>query len=171
LDNKRIAIGAVKLGAIGLVALALSEVFSPTVYKDIVGVDTYGYGETEIPHKGATITPERALLHLLKRVEDDYGNGVKNCVKVPLYQYEYDAYVNLAYNVGVGAFCKKADKNRKNKITGLPDPEPDRLIDVLNAGKYEEACERIKGFNKAGGRVVKGLTIRREREYQMCIGN
>lgn len=152
MDKTRLPLYAVRLGAIGLVALALSEVFSPTVYKDSVGKDTIGYGETEGVNKGDRTTPERALAHLLIRVEDDYGDGVKNCVKVPLHQYEYDAYVNLTYNIGVQRFCDSS------------------IVDWLNKEEYGKACGSIILYSMAKGKFIRGLWNRRVREYNMCIG-
>jgi lysozyme len=151
LDN-RIPIKSIAFGAIGLVAIAMSEVFSPVVYKDSVGIDTIGYGETLGVRKTDRTTPERALVQLLVRVDSEYATGVKECVKTPLFQYEFDAYVNLTYNIGVNAFCKST------------------IVKELNNGNYQEACTGIKRFNRAGGKVVQGLINRREREYQMCIG-
>ena len=34
-----------------------------------------------------------------------YEGSIKACVKVPLYQRDYDAYTSLSYNIGTGAFC------------------------------------------------------------------
>lgn len=70
---------------------------------------------------------------------------------VPLTQGEFDAYVSLTYNIGAGAFCKST------------------LVKRLNAGDYAGACAEIKRWDKMGGKVLRGLTARREREYQMCV--
>jgi lysozyme len=77
---------------------------------------------------------------------------MKRCVKVPLHQYEYDAYLSLTYNIGEGAFCRST------------------LVRKLNAGDYEGACKQILRWNNFQGRPLRGLTIRREKEYAMCIG-
>ena len=132
--------------------LAVLEGFSPTAYKDIVGVPTIGFGETKGVLMGHRTTPERSLVHLLSRIEDEYGRGLKKCIKVPLYQHEYDAYLALSYNIGVRAFCNST------------------VVKRLNEEKYEEACTAIKLFNRAGGKKVQGLVNAREKGYKRCIG-
>ena len=108
---------------------------------------------------GDKTTPVRSLVRLLNEVDSVYAQGVRNCVKVPLHQHEFSAYVSLAYNIGVGAFCSKAKEGK-----------PPHLIDLINAERYEEAFERIEWFNKAGGRVLKGLVKRRAEERAICEG-
>jgi lysozyme len=73
-------------------------------------------------------------------------------VKVPLYQHEYDAYLSLSYNIGPTAFCKST------------------LVRKLNQQDYSGACAQILRWNRAGGEVVRGLSIRREAEYKQCLG-
>jgi lysozyme len=81
-----------------------------------------------------------------------FEGAIKQCVKVPLKQNEYDSYLSLSYNIGSNAFCKST------------------LVKKLNLGDYEGACKEILRWDKAGGRVVRGLTIRREKEYKQCMG-
>jgi lysozyme len=77
-----------------------------------------------------------------------------------LYQYEYEAYVSLAYNIGVAAFCRKAKPG-----------SPPHLIDLINAEKYAEACQRIEAFKYGPGRkVLPGLVKRRAEERAICEG-
>jgi lysozyme len=82
-----------------------------------------------------------------------FEGAIKKCVVVPLHQYEYDAYVSLSYNIGSGAFCSST------------------MVKKLNAQDYAGACQEILRWDRAKGRVVKGLTNRRQQEYQKCIGN
>jgi lysozyme len=104
--------------------------------------------------------PTRALIRLLDEVENVYAAGIKRCITVPLYQYEYEAYVRLAYSVGVPTFCRKA----------LPG-KPDNLIDLINKGMYAEACRRIEAFKYGPGRkVLPGLVKRRAEERAICEG-
>ncbi|SHM10955.1 lysozyme [Nitrosospira sp. Nsp11] len=143
------------------------EVAAPPVAGD---VPTNGFGSTAGVRLGDKTTPVRAMIRLLNEIEDVYAAGVRKCVTVPLYQHEFDAYVSLAYNVGVGAVCRKADKRTVDDQGKPKQPEPDRLIDVLNKADYDEACRRIKSFNRFQGKVMRGLTIRREAEYKQCLG-
>jgi lysozyme len=81
-----------------------------------------------------------------------FEGAMKTCVHVPLYQYEYDAYISLEYNIGSGAFCGST------------------LVKKLNAGDYDGACREILRWDKFKGRPLPGLTARRHREYEQCIG-
>lgn len=153
--NQRIKAIALSLSAIGLVAIAGYEGYRGVAYKDIVGVPTIGYGTTQGVKMGDTTTPDRALARLNVDVKNTYAAGVQKCIgDVPLFQHEFDAYVSLAYNIGVSGFCKSTIVKR------LQSKPPD----------YVGACEAIRMWNKAGGKVVQGLTARREKEYKMCMG-
>jgi lysozyme len=153
--KQRIKARALKLSALGLVAITAYEVFVGFTYKDSVGVPTIGYGTTVGVKMGDKITPERALARLNQDIDNIYAAGVQKCVNnVPLYQHEFDSFVSLTYNIGVSGFCNSTIVKR------LKQKPPD----------YAGACEAIKMWNKAGGKVVQGLVARREKEYRTCIG-
>jgi lysozyme len=38
-----------------------------------------------------------------------------------------------------------------------------------NAGDMQGACDSLMSWNKAGGKVVNGLTIRRQKERELCL--
>lgn len=169
-NQVRTSVAALILAASTLVGIATKEGYVEVAKPPVAGdVPTNGFGSTEGVKLGDRTTPVRALQRLLDEVDTVYAQGVRNCVTVPLFQYEFAAYVSLAYNIGVGAFCKKADKDRLDKH-GNPDPEPDRLIDVLNKGDYAEACRRIDSFNKFHGKSLPGLVKRRAEERAICEG-
>jgi lysozyme len=161
----RSAIAALVLAASTLVGIAVHEGYRDEAYIPVPGdVPTIGFGSTSGVRMGDRTTPARSLVRLLDEVEDIYGAGVKRCVTVPLYQHEYEAYVSLAYNVGVPAFCRKARPGR-----------PPNLIDLINSGQYEKACARIEAFNKGpdgrgGKKVLPGLVKRRAEERALCEG-
>lgn len=162
--DKRFAIIAAVLSATGLVYIAEREDYRGTAYRDSANVATLGYGATAGVKMGDTTTPARALARL-RADATDFEVGVKRCVKVPVYQYEFDAYVALAFNVGVGTFCRSSG-----------NPAEPSLIDLINAQRYADACERFKAFNKYRNpktgqlEILRGLSNAREREYRMCIG-
>lgn len=148
--SKRFPLATLALSASGIVAIALSEGFVGRAYQDIVGVWTIGFGTTQDVKPGDTITVEKALE---RKLEDTrrFHEGMASCVTTPITQLEYDAYLSLAYNIGTQKFCGST------------------LVRKLNAGDYEGACKEILRWNRAGGRVVKGLMIRREAEYEKCM--
>ena len=131
---KRMPIQGMVLAAMTVVGIAVSEGYKGEAYIPVPGdVPTIGYGTTKDVRMGDKTTPVRSLVKLMEEVDTVYVAGVKKCVTVPLYQHEFSAYVSLTYNIGVGAFCRKAKEGK-----------PPNLIDLINAGKYEEACERIE---------------------------
>ena len=150
-NKTRITVAALAVSAAALVGIATHEGYRGEAYKDAVGVPTIGFGETAGVKPGDRTTPERALVRLLSSTEK-HADAIRQCIHVPLYQHEFDAYISLAYNIGTSAFCKSA------------------LVKKLNAKDYTGACEEIRRWNRAGGKVLPGLTKRRETEYRMCMG-
>lgn len=178
----RVSVAIVMVTAASLAGIAQHEDFVDKARIPMKGDrPTYGYGSTRGVKVGDTITPARALMRLNEEVQGIYADRLKRCIRVPVHYYEFGALVMLAYNVGAEAVCRGADKNRKDKF-GNPDPEPDYLIDLLNAGKYAEACERINAYvhgpspgkdakgNKIKGPILRGLVKRRAYESAMCRG-
>ena len=147
----RRAIAGIVLSASALVGIASWEGYVEKAYQDIVGVWTIGFGTTAGVKPNQSITPVVALQRKIEDIQKFEG-AIKQCVTVPLHQYEYDAYLSLAYNIGPTAFCGST------------------LARKLNASDYEGACKEILRWNRAGGQVVKGLDNRRKDEYQKCIG-
>jgi lysozyme len=148
----RIKLAALAFSAAGLVALATSESYTDRAIIPIAGdVPTIGFGTTEGVKMGDRTTPVKALARIALDISGR-ERSMKRCMAVDLHQYEYDAYVQLAYNIGVPAFCGST------------------LVRKLNAGDYAGACAEISKWNRAGGRVVHGLTVRRAEERATCEG-
>ena len=106
---------------------------------------TIGYGHTKTAEKGMSITKagaEALLLHDLAWVE----TAIDTYVQVPLNQNQYDAIASFIYNVGATAFRKST------------------MLKLLNAGDYEGAANQFPRWNKQKGKVLNGLTKRRQEE-------
>lgn len=152
MKHPRIAAAALSLSAVAFGGLVAYEGYSDRAIIPVPGdVPTIGFGATEGVRMGDTITPPRAVERALRDVAK-YEGALKQCVRVPMFQHEYDAYVSLAYNIGPGAFCSST------------------LVRKLNAGDYVGACREILRWDKFKGRPLRGLTLRRESEYRRCIG-
>ena len=148
----RSSIVSLSLSASVLVGIALDEGFRSEAYIPIKGdVATIGFGTTENVRLGDKITVERALVRLLNDASE-FEQSVKRCAPVPMYQYEFDAYVSLSYNIGQSAFCRST------------------LVKKLNSYDYEGACKEILRWDKFKGQPLPGLTNRRQREYRKCLG-
>lgn len=159
LDSRgpRTAIAGLVLAATTLVGLGLSESYTDKAVIPVPGdVPTKGFGTTRnadgsAVKMGDATTPPRALVDLL-RDAGKFEQAVKRCAPVPMYPHEFSAFVQLTYNIGESAFCGST------------------LAKKLNARDYAGACREILRWDRAGGRVVRGLTLRRRREFTECIG-
>lgn len=148
---KRNHVAAISLSAAALVAIVMHEGYKDTAYIPVPGdVPTIGFGTTSGVKLGDKTTPTRALQVAMKDVQTFEG-ALKECVKVPLSQNEYDAYVSLSYNIGSNAFCKST------------------LVKKLNQEQYIEACVEILKWDKFKGKPLDGLTKRRQEEYKKCL--
>lgn len=158
------------LSAAGLVGIVAREGYSDKAYPDPVhgtAVPTIGFGTTEGVRMGDTTTPVPALQRALRDVQT-YEHALKQCVKVPLHQREYDAYVSLAYNIGASNFCTGGRKGGTSV-----------LVQRLNAGDYAGACDAILGWKYAGGvdcsapgnKTCGGLWKDRLKLHAQCMGN
>jgi lysozyme len=150
--NPRILIASLSLSAAAFGGLVAYEGYSETPITPVPGDRlTIGFGTTEGVQPGDRITPPKAVARALQDVAK-YEGAVKQCVRVPLHQYEYDAFLSLAYNIGPGAFCGST------------------LVRVLNAGDYTEACRQILRWDRFQGKPLRGLAIRRQAEHKTCTG-
>jgi GH24 family phage-related lysozyme (muramidase) len=113
------------------------------------GLWTIGWGNTG-PNvtEGTHWSRRKAESELLKMVAR-HEKAVMKVVKVPLDQNEFDALVSLSYNMGIG----------KAKT----------LIAKLNRGDKRGAANAFLLYNKAGGKVVRGLARRREAERKLFL--
>lgn len=172
MNNKaRIAVLALSLSATAFVSILTREGYTDTAIIPTKGdVPTVGFGTTGGVKMGDRTTPVKAVQRALTDTSQ-YEGALKRCVKVPLHQAEYDAYVDLAYNIGPTNFCYSRDK--QGRITG-----PSTLVRRINAGDYAGGCEAILLFKYAAGydcstpgnKRCFGLWKDRQRTYSMCKG-
>jgi len=124
-----------------------------TAYADIVGVWTICDGDTRNVRPGMRET-EAGCRDRLERQLIDHARPVLACVPAlarPERQHQLVASVSLAYNIGTSGFCRSTAARR------------------FNAGDWRRGCDAFLMWNKAGGRVVRGLALRRERERALCL--
>jgi lysozyme len=142
----------------GLTLIESFEGFSPTWYADPAhgwAVPTVAFGHTdsagspkyaETKNKVFTKAEGREIL---RRDLRQYAAAVEKAVKVPLNDNQFAALVSFTYNVGAGALAKST------------------LVKKLNAGNYGAVRSELAKWNKAGGKVMKGLTRRRAAEADL----
>lgn len=118
-------------------------------YLDIVGVPTVCYGETRVAMRRYSDAECKAMLETAVK---GFAEPVARCSPMIADRpYQLAAATSLAYNIGVGAYCRST---------------ADRRFDARN---FKGGCEALKFWNEAGGRFVQGLANRRAEEYRLCM--
>jgi len=135
----------------GLCLIKKFEGCEMRAYKCAAGVLTIAYGRTKDVKIGDTCTKEQAEEWLKEEIKE-YENHVEDAVIVPLNQNQFDALVSWTYNLG---------PTNLNSST---------MLKVLNQADYENVPAQIKRWNKAGGKVLEGLTRRRNAESLLFEG-
>ena len=120
-------------------------------YKCAADVLTIGYGHTKDVKEGDLVTQQEAENLLTKDLEE-FEESVIDAVEMPMSQHQFDALVSWTFNLG---------PSNLNSST---------MLKVLNKGDYEDVPAQIKRWNKAGGKVLEGLTRRREAEALLFEG-
>lgn len=138
-------------------ALIEEEGVRYTVYRDVAGYPTVGVGHLVRPgdnlRVGDRISDEQAL-DFLERDLRTAERGVRILVgTLPLYQHEFDALLDLVYNVGLG---------------NVSENESPRLNAAIKAGDYEGIAAELN-YTHAGGRYARGLEFRSERRAQIFM--
>lgn len=116
---------------------------------------TIGYGWTQ-PVDGTPVFPGMVISaqkaeRLLREGLKHFQYSVNEWVTVPLTQSQFDACVSLAYNIGLAAFKSST------------------LLKKLNTGDAKGAAEEFLRWNKANGKVMQGLVMRRAAERQLFL--
>jgi len=147
--------GLLRVSPDGLALVKEFEGLYLEAYRDEVGIPTIGWGHTGLQHRdgtvfiGRTITREKAE-ELLRYDLHQFEERVKTFVKVELSQDEFDALVSFDFNTG-----------------GLAKST---LLKLLNSGNRIGAADQFLRWNKAGGKVLRGLTRRRRSERNLFLG-
>jgi len=143
--------GANTLSRNGLDLIKGFEGLRLSAYQDAAGVWTIGYGHTGSVHPGDRITQAQAEA-LLQKDTAWAQQAVRDQVKVPLTQGQFDALTSFTFNLGAGALAKST------------------LLRKLNAGDYAGAQAEFGKWVHAGGQVLQGLVRRRAAEAEL-FGN
>lgn len=132
-------------------------------YLDIVGVATACDGLTSYRGRKVRSTDRFTEAQCAAMLEEElvaHAQGAMKCTPgLALSPYQglelrrqgpRFAIVSLAYNIGTGGYCGSTARAR------------------FNAGDFAGGCEALTWFNRAGGRVSRGLVNRRAREAKVC---
>jgi lysozyme len=158
--------GSLKISDSGLQFIKRYEGLKKTVYLDVAGLKTVGYGhlltKPELSSNSVTIGGKKIFLDraltdaevdtLLRQDIEPKAQTVRSTIKTPLTQSQFDALVSLCFNIGSGAFASST------------------LAKDINAGNLEKAPGDFLMWCKAGGKTVKGLLNRRQAEASIFRG-
>ena len=119
-------------------------------YLDVVGVPTICYGETQNVKLGDVKTKPECDAMFTERL------GYFSLRTGLMFNRDVDprvhaAVTSLSYNIGLSAFQKST------------------VLKRINKGDVKGACEFFPAYNRAGGKVVRGLSVRRTKEMLLCL--
>ena len=120
-------------------------------YQDADRVWTIGYGTTRGVRPGQEISEAQAEA-LLKTDLTRFERDVNQAVRVSINDNQFAALVSFTYNVGSGALRSST------------------LLRKLNSRDIYGAANEFPRWNRAGGRVLAGLTRRRNAERALFLG-
>jgi len=147
-----------KLNTAGYRLICMFEGFSAKPYLCSAKVPTIGYGSTYYLN-GRRVTlldkpiTELEAFEMFKAIADKFADKVSKLVTAPVDQNQFNALVSLCYNIGPANFQKSTLLKKVN----------------FNHNDPSIRAEFLK-WNKAGGQVLKGLTIRRTAEADLYFG-
>lgn len=139
----------------GLNMIRRFEGFEERSYTCPGGARTIGYGHVikqgEPYGEDGYVMDHDLAMELLDKDCDIAENAINQLVRVPLTQNQYDALVSFAYNVGVGAFAKST------------------MLSAINSGDMARAAAEFPRWNKSKGKVLAGLSKRRDAEMRLFL--
>ncbi|MDE1489074.1 lysozyme [Xenorhabdus bovienii] len=109
-----------------------------------------GYGHTKGVKPEQVITEQQAETFLHEDLIPIYAE-IQRIVKVPLTQGQFDALCSFIFNLGIGNFIHST------------------LLKKLNLADYQGAAEEFLKWDRADGRVLADLRVRRVSEQKMFM--
>jgi lysozyme len=119
-------------------------------YDDGVGVWTICWGHT----KGITPASHATMAQCEQYLKEDVAvaeSAIRRLVKVPVSQPIFDSLASWTLNLGSGNLARST------------------MLRRFNARDYAGGCKAMLQWDRAGGKVLRGLTRRRHAEYEMCM--
>lgn len=144
--SQKAAVAGAGGGGLALAAtLAILPVWegkSNTPYFDSVGVATVCYGETAAEMREYSDAECTAML--TERAKEFQTAVLRINPRLSTDPYQWAAHTSLAYNIGVSAYAKSS------------------IARLYKEGDEIAACDAIGKYKYAGGRVLRGLVLRRQ---------
>lgn len=138
-------------------ALIQEEGVREVVYRDVAGYPTVGVGHLVTKKDKLRVGQRVSYDRILKFLDQDLETAERAVERLvgdlPLYQYEFDALVDLVYNVGEG------------NVSARKSP---KLNAAIAAADYESIADQLH-YHRAGGKKANGLKYRSERRAQIFM--
>jgi lysozyme len=136
------------------------EGFSAKPYLCPANVPTIGYGSTyyadgtKVSLDDPEITEERATALLIHELEETFLPAVrKYCPEVADDENKSNALVSFTYNLGAGNLASSTLRKK------------------VNACDWQGAADEFPKWRKAGGKVLRGLELRRAAERALFLSD
>lgn len=146
-------------------------------YRDVVALWTVGVGHLMYPEQAALPNRRNAKPGYTGKFREDFApkfedfrvfsmeevdellksdlarfeRGVSRLITVPLRQNQFDALVSFSFNLGLGTLQRST------------------LRQKINRGDFEGAADEFLKYVMAGGKVFRGLVIRRTDERNLFL--
>jgi len=152
MNNKAVIGGSVGAAVFALAAplIMYFEGVKYEPYLDSVGVLTVCYGHTKNVERGKKYSKAECQA-LLELDMFDANAAVNRCLPMPKLPQIEAALTSAAFNIGPRIVCGST------------------LQKKALANDWPGACNELGRWNKAGGRELKGLTLRRIDERNLCL--
>jgi GH24 family phage-related lysozyme (muramidase) len=146
-----------KVGDNGIALIQKFEGLKTKPYRDCIGLWTVGVGTLIGDGKSLPDNWNREFTldecyALLRKELAHIERGIDKYISVQLTQNQMDALCSFVYNLGLGCLQRST------------------LRAKLNRGDIPGALESWAKYNKAGGKVWRGLTLRRQAEIALFKG-
>lgn len=155
INKKLLALAAGSLLSLaGLAHIATSEGLYVTAYPDPATrgdpwTICFGHTGPEV-RRGLTVSYDQCLVWLQQDTLKA-ERVVRQHVRVPLRQGQYDAYTSFVFNVGPDRFRKST------------------MLRLVNSGAWQASCHEFPKWRYANKMVMEGLVTRRTVEEGMCL--
>lgn len=144
-----------KLSSKGYDLIKQFEGYSDVPYKCPAGIPTIGYGNTYYPDGSKVKMTDAKITRkyaddILESIADEFAEDVLKLVKTNISINQLNALTSFAYNVGVFNLAKST------------------LLKIVNINPNDgNIAKELLKWNKAGGKILKGLTNRRIAESKL----
>lgn len=143
-----------KISENGVDLITEFEGYVGSAYIDPVGIWTIGFGSTYIfgrpVRRGDVVDEDQALAALVDDVKKFLAQ-VEDFIQVVIGQNQIDAVACFIYNIGPEAFKRST------------------LLKLMNEGDMRGAAKQFLRWNRAGNKVMAGLTRRRQAEMELFL--